>query len=199
MAMRKRQLEILLQRVRGFTCPSAAIEQYMTPPSLASDLLYIAYMRKELSQVLDLGCGTGILAIGAALLGARAYGVDIDPHALRIARENAEMLDVHVDFVLSDIESIAFRRVKTIIMNPPFGAQHASRGDRAFLKKAVEVADVIYTIHNAGSVNFVRSFVSPCRIEEVYKARIPIRRTFEFHRKDVEWIEVELYRIVCKQ
>ncbi|MDI9617090.1 MAG: METTL5 family protein [Methanothrix sp.] len=197
--MRKRQLEILLQRVRGFPSPSAAMEQYMTPPSLASDLLHIAHMRDELSQVLDLGCGTGILAIGAALLGARAYGVDIDPQALRIARENAEMLGVHVDFILGDIERIAFRRVKTVIMNPPFGAQHASRGDRAFLRRAVEIADVIYTIHNAGSLNFVRSFVSPCRVEEVYKARIPIKRMFDFHRKDVEWIEVELYRIVCKQ
>lgn len=42
-------------------------------------------------RVLDLGCGSGILSIGALLLGAQsAYGVDIDENAAAIARENAQ-------------------------------------------------------------------------------------------------------------
>ncbi len=41
------------------------------------------------SDVIDLGCGSGILAIAAAKLGARrVLGVDIDPQAVRTAREN---------------------------------------------------------------------------------------------------------------
>ncbi|WP_145007494.1 50S ribosomal protein L11 methyltransferase [Pseudomonas oryzihabitans] len=41
-------------------------------------------------QVLDFGCGSGILAIGALLLGAeRAVGTDIDVQALEASRENA--------------------------------------------------------------------------------------------------------------
>lgn len=40
--------------------------------------------------VLDIGCGTGILAIASLLLGAQhAVAVDIDPNAVRIARDNA--------------------------------------------------------------------------------------------------------------
>jgi ribosomal protein L11 methyltransferase len=40
-------------------------------------------------DVIDLGCGSGILAIAAVKLGAgRALGVDIDPQAVRVAREN---------------------------------------------------------------------------------------------------------------
>ena len=43
------------------------------------------------ARVLDVGTGTGILAIAAALLGARAVdAVDIEPVAIRVARENAE-------------------------------------------------------------------------------------------------------------
>lgn len=43
-------------------------------------------------KVLDVGCGSGILSIAAVLLGAEsAFGVDIDPTAVRTAIENAEM------------------------------------------------------------------------------------------------------------
>jgi len=44
------------------------------------------------TRVLDLGCGSGILALSALLLGAnRAFGVDIDDVAVRVARENAAL------------------------------------------------------------------------------------------------------------
>lgn len=43
------------------------------------------------AQVVDLGCGSGILAIAAARLGAGGvYACDIDPVAVKVARENAE-------------------------------------------------------------------------------------------------------------
>ncbi len=45
--------------------------------------------------VLDYGCGSGILAIAALLLGAeQAYGVDTDPTALRVATSNADQNQV---------------------------------------------------------------------------------------------------------
>ncbi len=44
------------------------------------------------SRVIDVGTGSGILAIGAALLGAEdVLAVDIDPDAVRVARQNAEI------------------------------------------------------------------------------------------------------------
>src|SRR5215212_11183083 len=50
------------------------------------------------SRVLDYGCGSGILAIGAALHGARSIdAVDIDPLALEATRTNARANDVRLE------------------------------------------------------------------------------------------------------
>ena len=54
-------------------------------------------------RVLDLGTGTGVLAIAAATTGAkRIVGVDIDPIAVRVARENAALNGVGVLLAVAD-------------------------------------------------------------------------------------------------
>ncbi len=51
------------------------------------------------TTVLDIGCGSGILAIASLLLGAKsAVGVDIDPLAVKTAVENAELNNVSHKF-----------------------------------------------------------------------------------------------------
>ena len=104
--MRLKQLEMILQRVEGFDSPSARREQYGTPATLAARLLYHAMMKGDIREkrVLDLGCGTGILSIGAFILGASAVlGVDIDEKAVESARRNADMLGVEPEFITGDI------------------------------------------------------------------------------------------------
>jgi putative methylase len=195
--MKKKQLEMKLERLECFSSPSAQMEQYSTPASVASALLYLAYMRGDLENVCDLGCGTGILAIGSAILGAKAVGVEIDSKALKIASANSARMGVEVDFIRGDVNSIALKGIKTVVMNPPFGAQKASIGDRAFLSKAISIADVVYSIHNLGSEGFIRRFVEPCSVEEIYRIKFPLKRCFKFHSMDTKIIEVELYRITC--
>src|SRR5512136_2382037 len=130
--MRLKQLEMTLQRLRGFSRPQAALEQYQTPAPLAARLLFHALMKGDIQgkRVCDLGCGTGVLAIGAALLGAdRVKGVDSDPKAVRVANTNAVLLDAHVEFIVADVQDAALpgllRSCDTVIINPPFGAQKA--------------------------------------------------------------------------
>lgn len=53
-------------------------------------------------RVIDYGCGSGILAIAAARLGAgEVVGVDIDPQAVSSARANAQVNGVEIDVRLS--------------------------------------------------------------------------------------------------
>ncbi len=196
--MKRKQLEMMLERLEGFSRPSFQKEQYATPASVAAEMLFLAAMRGELGSVCDLGCGTGVLAIGAALLGARAIGVEIDSEALDIARRNAEKLNVDVDFIRADVRSLVLKGIDTVVMNPPFGAQKSSCGDRAFLCNAQKIAKTIYSLHNQGSEDFVRSFMKPCTVQEIYRIPFPLKRCFDFHSQDVKVIGVELYRITCQ-
>ncbi|MGB8217970.1 MAG: METTL5 family protein [Candidatus Methanoperedens sp.] len=193
--MRKKHLEILLEGLKGFESPKPEREQYSTPAIVASELLHFAFMRGDLvDTVYDLGCGGGILAIGAKLLGAeKVIGFDDDKEVLEIARANANRLGVDVEFVCSRIENIS-GKAHTVVMNPPFGAQ-VKGSDRPFLRKALEVSSVVYSIHNAGSLEFIKKFISPSVITEYQLIDFPIKRTFRFHTKEIKVIKVEIYRI----
>ena len=63
-------------------------------------------------SVLDVGCGSGILAIAAARLGAgECFACDIDPVAVRVAKENAALNDTpHVTCAVSDLLKQAPKR-----------------------------------------------------------------------------------------
>lgn len=55
-------------------------------------------------QVLDVGCGSGILSIAASLLGAsKVLGVDIDPEAVRVSKENVDLNGVPVTIMYGDL------------------------------------------------------------------------------------------------
>lgn len=58
---------------------------------------------ERFDKVLDVGCGTGVLAIAAAKTGSPiAVGTDIDEPSARIANENAEINDATCDFYFAD-------------------------------------------------------------------------------------------------
>ncbi|WP_292486640.1 METTL5 family protein [Methanohalobium sp.] len=193
--MKQRKLEMLLEQVEGFDSPDVSLEQYTTPAPIAAELLHFAYMKGDIKDtVYDLGCGTGVLATGAKLLGAEIVtGFDTDHYALQIADKNARNMNVDVDFICKDISNIS-GEAQTVVMNPPFGSQ-VRGSDRPFLSNALKLANVIYSIHNKGSKNFIEKFISPAVITDWYRTGFPLKRTFKFHKKDVEQIEVEIYRI----
>ncbi len=61
--------------------------------------------RQPLSSFLDMGCGSGILSIGAALLGCtEVRGFDIDPDSVRIADENARLNALNLNFYHADLQ-----------------------------------------------------------------------------------------------
>jgi release factor glutamine methyltransferase len=71
-------------------------------------------------KVLDIGTGTGFLAILAAKMGASVIATDIDHDAIECARANAARNNVRIDFLQSDLtEAIKGCEVDTIVANLP--------------------------------------------------------------------------------
>ena len=191
--MKRKDLEIALQSVTNFVDPDPTLEQYMTPATMAADILFEAYRAGDVEgmKVIDLGCGTGMFSIGACLLGAgMVRGFDVSPAALEVARSNAEALGADVDFVECDVRMVD-EGADTVFMNPPFGCQNRN-ADRPFLDKALETAECVYSIHMANSVEFVQGYCEQKgrRVVsyKIYKYEIP--HTFAFHTRMKKTVDV---------
>jgi putative methylase len=196
--VKQRELEILLQKVEGHPRPKAALEQYQTPATIAAEALYFAHGRGDIDAktVLDAGCGTGILGIGAKLLGAaEVIALDVDEEALGMAMKNASALGVDLSLLTVDIKDFP-ESVDTVLQNPPFGAQR-KHADEPFLEQALAVGRVTYSFHNAETDAWVEARVRELggRVTDRLRFAFPIPHTFEFHRKEVVDVPVTLFRM----
>ncbi|MXR52115.1 methyltransferase [Halovenus sp. WSH3] len=199
------QLTQQLGVVAGFDDPRVDLEQYRTPPELASYLVHVADLQGDIEDrtVVDLGCGTGMLGLAATLRGPRrVIGVDIDAAALHTAQENRGRIAAKssVSWVQADATQVPLApdEETTVVMNPPFGAQDGNEhADRAFLETTAEIASVSYSIHNAGSSEFVESFAADHggEMTHAYSAEFDLPKTFEHHSAESKTIDVELFRI----
>lgn len=75
-----------LPALAGFAAPALEVPFVPTPHSLVQKMLDLAAVGPG-DYLIDLGCGDGRIAVAAAVRGARALGVDLDP--LRIAEAHA--------------------------------------------------------------------------------------------------------------
>lgn len=199
--MKQKQLEIFLQKVPIHPTPVPHLEQYQTPAFIAADILFTAFHLHDIEEchLADYGCGTGIFAIGAALLGAKTvYAIDIDTRALQIAQEFAEAHTLSITYIHSSIEHIT-HKCDTVIMNPPFGAQFSNRNtDRIFLSTALKNASVVYSLHLTKTYPFVKKLVENLQGTITTKKNylFPISHQFDFHTKKRVTYPVTLFRIL---
>ncbi|MGZ3798142.1 MAG: METTL5 family protein [Pseudobdellovibrionaceae bacterium] len=219
--IRKLDLELFLSKIAPQPTPQVGLEQYTISESVASIILYIAaYTNNDIvgKTVMDLGCGTGRLAIGASYLGAKSVvGIDIDKLAIKTAAKNSLKtgLSENVQWVNGDIHSIK-GNFDTVLQNPPFGVQ-TREADRPFLVKALEVGNSIYSLHNhpetdkrlikqlkassgflqVGPSPFLERFISQHNgaVKAVYAMLMTIPHMFDFHTKLKHEFVIDLYFI----
>lgn len=183
----KQDLQKQLSRVQDFENPRISLEQYRTPIRLAADLLFTAYMNGDIEdkKVVDLGTGTGLLAIGAALLGSEVIAIDKDKEALKTAEENAKKLGVSesIEFKQKTVEEFS-GEFDTTVMNPPFSVHTDSGLD--FFRKATEISDTVYSVALTSSKAGIKKCVESNNFRlvewEDYMVKLPA--TYGFHTKE---------------
>jgi putative methylase len=204
----KKEIELILEKLKPLEKPKVSLEQYTLPSYLAAEILNLAYLAGDIEKktVADFGCGSGKLAIGAALLGAKkVIGIDIDEEAIKVAKENLKIAEelagkkLNVKFVCSDIAKWK-GKIDTVLQNPPFGIK-GMYSDKIFLEKAVKSAKKVYSLHRNGRKEvraFIQNFLSSlgCKIEQIFKFKFFLPHTFRFHKKAKIRYDVDLYMIV---
>jgi len=78
----------------------------LTTPSAARLVRHASLCAGQ--RVLDEACGTGVVAVTAARVGARVTGLDLTPELLVRGRENAELAGVDIDWHEGDVEHLPF-------------------------------------------------------------------------------------------
>ena len=197
--MRRSELVRLLEQVPSFPAPERRLEQVATPTEAAATLLELADRRDGLAgrSVLDLGCGTGRLAIGAAGFGAGPVrGVDVDAGAIRIAKAAGERLGYPVAFEAGPVDA-SRPRAELVLMNPPFGAQRA-HADRPFWEAAFALASrSVYAFSLAASRTFIarQAVARGAQVLEVVPVPWVLGRTFPHHRRSGVELDVDLWAL----
>ena len=197
--MRRSELVRRLAAVPEPAPGNPALEQVATPPEAAAELLLAALADGNLESrsVVDLGSGTGRLAIGAALLGARpVVGVEIDPALAEVARRSASRLGVDATFRPLDVADWTGRE-EVVVMNPPFGAQRR-HADRPFWTAALAVADrMVYSFALAAGRPFViaRLAEAGARVEWTRAVPWALPRVFPHHTRARVPLDVDLWAV----
>ena len=182
----ERKLAVVLSLLKENPNPKYKLEQYSITPGIASSILFLASEDIKNKKVFDLGCGSGRFGIGAALLGAReVVFVDIDEDVLKIAKENARIVEKKTGvkilekcrWVCMNVEKIS-EKSDTVIQFPPFEGMKKDL-DIIFFKKALEIARNVYSIHKSSKETkdklrkICKEFSAKIELEKSFKYKLP--------------------------
>lgn len=122
----------------------APLQVFTTEP--AGQLVRYAEIRSG-NRVLDVACGTGVVAVTAARRGAAVTGLDLTPELLDVAHDNALLAQVAVDWREGDVESLPFPADTYDVVISQFGHMFAPRPD-------IAIAEMLRVLKPGGTIAF---------------------------------------------
>jgi putative methylase len=203
--MDKTRLKIQLSKLKGFEHPKPELEQYVTPGDIAADVLWNAFMLDDVEDkiVLDPCCGTGVLGIGALLLGAKfVYFNDYDTDAIDVLKKNLKLFpefDGKYSIMKEEVPGPRLEKIDVIIQNPPFGTK-IKHADKMFLEFGFNLSPIIYSLHKVESQKFIDKLSKDngFSVTHMWLYDFELPMTMQFHKKKLERIRVACFRMERK-
>lgn len=112
----------------------------------AASLVDFAGIGKD-QAVLDVACGTGVVAITAARRGARVRGMDLSPVLLGDARRNAAVINAEIEFLEGDVEALPYADASFDVVLSQFGHMFAPRPE-------IAIAEMLRVLKPGGRIAF---------------------------------------------
>lgn len=122
----------------------APTEAFTTPS--AAHLVKHAHIKRG-DRVLDVGCGTGVVAITAAMHGAQVKGLDLSHHLLERAHWNAELANLPIEFTEGDAEDLPYKDEEFDVVVSQFGHMFAPRPE-------VVTSEMLRVLKPGGTIAF---------------------------------------------
>lgn len=122
----------------------APVELFTTLP--AAKLVKFAQVAPG-QRVLDVACGTGVVAITASLRGCEVSGIDLCPALIERARKNASIAQVDIAFDEADAEALPFADASFDVVLSQFGHIFAPRPE-------VALAEMLRVLKPGGRLAF---------------------------------------------
>lgn len=117
---------------------------FTTP--VAASLVEFAEISKG-EFVLDVACGTGVVAITAARRGASVSGMDLSPVLLEDARRNAAIINANIEFLEGDAEALSYADASFDVVLSQFGHIFAPRPE-------IAIAEMLRVLKPGGRIAF---------------------------------------------
>jgi predicted nicotinamide N-methyase len=171
--------EILLHLGTGIEATWNRLERHLTPNSATPPYWSVAWVGGQAlaryvldnpqlfrgRSVLDFGSGSGLCAIAAAKVGARAVAADLDPYAIEAIAINATLNDVRVESLHADVIGTA-SRWDIVIAGDLWYERHLARRLTAWLREIAREGTQVF-LGDCGRAHFPRAFVTELQRYEV--------------------------------
>ena len=212
MARGLKQLAITLSQLEQHPCNNVELEQYSIEGELAARWLMDIIEFGDLSEgcmVADLGCGNGIMAVGALLFGAgNALAIEADEEAWVVAKSNLkgegfwEMgVPIHAMIGVDDLDAILeaeryyLSDVDLVISNPPWGRQK-QHADRPFFQAIINCGATAHILHSANATHIEPFFSAAGWNAEKYgTAEFALPANYEHHTSQRNKTQAAFWRL----